>query len=115
MPVFCNSCGTESREGDSFCAKCGSSLVAMSRVMSESIARRTNGFAIAALVLGLVGMSPLAIIFGVLSLKQIGQDPNLDGRGMAIAGLVLGILGTIGLFLWGSVIGLAVCSMPLGV
>lgn len=51
---------------------------------------RTNGFAIAALILGLV-VAPLAIPFGHIALSQIRRTGE-QGNGMAIAGLVLGYL-----------------------
>lgn len=57
--------------------------------------RRTNGLAIAALVLGLTGFitcgftSILAVVFGHTALSQIRRD-HTDGRGMAMAGTILG-------------------------
>jgi hypothetical protein len=67
-------------------------------------ARRTNGFAIASFVLGLVWMwwlgSALAIVFGHIALKQIHRSPaTQSGRGLAIAGLALGYLGALTLLL----------------
>lgn len=56
--------------------------------------QRTNGFAIAALVFGIIGGALLAVIFGIIALVQIPQK-NQKGRGMAIAGLVLGGLWTL--------------------
>jgi Domain of unknown function (DUF4190) len=62
---------------------------------------RTNGFAVASLVLGIVAVglcfivvpSLLAIIFGAVALGQIKNQPTIyTGRGMAVAGLVLGIV-----------------------
>ena len=53
-----------------------------------------DGFAIAALVLGILGGSILALIFSVVALSRI-KKRRTRGKGMAIAGLVLGILGTI--------------------
>ena len=54
-----------------------------------------NGFSIASLVLGILGLfrygllfGPLAIIFGIIGL-------NREGRGMALAGLILGIIDII--------------------
>ncbi len=54
-----------------------------------------NGFSIAALVIGILGLfvlgwlfGPLAIIFGAIGMSR-------GGRGMAIAGLILGILDLI--------------------
>lgn len=57
------------------------------------IQQKTDGFAIAALITGILGVlgGILGIIFGAVSLNRIGKNPNLKGRGMAIAGLVLGI------------------------
>jgi hypothetical protein len=60
--------------------------------------RRTNGFAIASLVLGcvfcLLFSGVLAVIFGNIALNQIAQSPDTQtGRGLAIAGIVLGWIG----------------------
>jgi peptidyl-prolyl cis-trans isomerase B (cyclophilin B) len=61
----------------------------------------TNGFAVASLVLGLVGVPILAVVFGHVALHQMrsGTGPS-DGRGMAVAGLVLGyvFLGLLAVF-----------------
>lgn len=51
----------------------------------------TNGFAIAALVLGIIGGCLLGFIFGFLALRQIKKSGQ-DGRGMAIAGIILSAL-----------------------
>jgi hypothetical protein len=57
-------------------------------------ATRTNGFAVASLVLGIVWLlglgSILAIIFGHVALRQISRDASQTGKGMAVAGLALG-------------------------
>ncbi|MFC9351690.1 MULTISPECIES: DUF4190 domain-containing protein [Terrabacteria group] len=53
----------------------------------------TNGFAITALILGLVGGSILAIIFGHLAKAQIRRTGE-QGNGLATAGLILGYAGT---------------------
>jgi hypothetical protein len=62
-------------------------------------AQRTEGFAIASLVLGIVGLvafpvipSILAIVFGVSAKRRIRQDARLTGEGLATAGIVLGIV-----------------------
>jgi len=58
---------------------------------------KADGFAIAALVLGILGGSLLALIFGVVSLSRIKSSGGLKtGRGMAIAGIVLGVVWLIG-------------------
>ena len=48
----------------------------------------TNGFAIAALIFGIIGGALLGVIFGFVALSQIKRSGQ-GGRGMAIAGLVL--------------------------
>lgn len=60
--------------------------------------KRTNGFGITALVLGLVGLlllPPLlgimAIIFGAVGIGFANKN-NGSGKGLAIAGLVMGIV-----------------------
>jgi hypothetical protein len=62
--------------------------------------RRTEGLAVASLVLGIAGFvvcplicSVLAIIFGLQAKTKIRQDPSLQGEGMAQAGFILGIIG----------------------
>ncbi len=72
---------------------------------------RTNGFAIASLVLGILWIlglgSILALIFGLVGRKQIDRSGGRQrGRGLAIAGIVLGtvgIIGTVLLFVLGAV------------
>ena len=64
--------------------------------------QRRSGRATAALVLGIVGIlvfpvvcSTLAIIFGALALRDIGDHDDIQGRSMAWWGLGLGIAGLI--------------------
>jgi hypothetical protein len=55
--------------------------------------QKTNGFAIASLVLGIVGIWLLAVIFGFVGKSQIDRSRGTQGgRGMAIAGIVLGFV-----------------------
>jgi len=69
-------------------------------VATAAVATRTNGLAVASLVLGLVWVygvgSLLAIIFGASAQKQIDASAGTQaGRGMATAGIVLGIIGLV--------------------
>ena len=58
--------------------------------------RRTNGFAVASMVLGIVWLywigSILALVFGYVARAQI-RERGEGGDGMAIAGIVLGWIG----------------------
>lgn len=134
----CPSCGSAAAAGASFCKSCGSQLHGSAAGGSASgtpppltptpmpsapgqptawgivgpdgqVMAPQNGFAIAALVLGLIGLSSLlcgpgiissilAIIFGVLGRKKAEQGLSTNG-GMANAGLILGIIGVVGLAL----------------
>ncbi|MFZ0833396.1 MAG: septum formation family protein [Mycobacterium sp.] len=49
---------------------------------------KTNGFAIASLILGIIGAVLLSVIFGVIALNQT-KGGRQGGRGMAIAGLII--------------------------
>ena len=54
---------------------------------------KTSGWAIASLVLGILGGSLLAIVFGFVGRSQIARSGGaVRGRGLATAGIVLGFL-----------------------
>jgi DNA-directed RNA polymerase subunit RPC12/RpoP len=64
----------------------------------------SNGFCVASLVLGIIGLpascvvlpSVLAIIFGVIGLNQVASGgEGGGGKGMAIAGIICGALGCL--------------------
>jgi uncharacterized membrane protein len=61
---------------------------------------KTNGLAIASLVLGILWLfwlgSLVGLVLGLVALKQI-KDRNQGGRGIAIAGVVLSVLWLVGL------------------
>ena len=77
---------------------------------------QTCGWAIAALVLGLIPCtcipSLLAIIFGHIALSKIDQSRGqLKGRGMAMAGLVLGYIFTALNIIYGIIKGIEAANM----
>ena len=129
MTIYCSNCGTQSVENDVFCRNCGKPLTRATADYSAASGQtaaappptiilqapqpHTSGLSIAALVLGLVGIWPLAIIFGGIGISQTKPGRNVSGRGMAIAGLVLGIvvgLIWIGLFTWAFIYGFSHAS-----
>jgi hypothetical protein len=59
------------------------------------VSNRTNGFAVASFVLGLIGIGTLfSYIFGIVALRQI-RFSRQRGRGLAIAGLALSAMWTM--------------------
>lgn len=63
--------------------------------LSSAPLPRTNGLAIATLVLGICGFAIIPIILGHVALAQI-RTRHEGGSGLAIAGLVLGYLALAG-------------------
>ena len=86
-------------EGPGRCPKCGvenyTPQMQLARQAAAPGGSSTNGFAIASLVLGLVGISLLAIILGLVALGQIKRDRSQTGRGMALAGIWLAVAWTV--------------------
>ena len=65
--------------------------------------KRTSGMAIASFVLGVIGIvswwmggfviSILAIIFGIIGLREVKRSPDeVTGYGLALAGFILGVI-----------------------
>lgn len=58
-----------------------------------------SGWAIAAGYLGLFSFlvlpAPLALLTGILAVRDIRQHPHRHGMGRAIFGIVMGVLGTV--------------------
>ena len=61
--------------------------------------QRTDGRAVASLVLGILGFvvlpvvpSVIAIWLGVSAKRRISSDPRLTGEGLATAGIILGVV-----------------------
>jgi len=59
----------------------------------------TSGLAIAAGYVGLISVlcfpAPVALILGILALRQLNKNPKLHGRGRAIFAIVMGVLFTL--------------------
>jgi hypothetical protein len=72
-----------------------------SRIVPYAPIPKPSGFAVAALVLGIIGLflswftfgipSMLAVVFGHVGVSRVRRGVG-DGRGMAISGMVLGYL-----------------------
>lgn len=61
---------------------------------------RTNGHAVAALVLGIVGLCGfigiLGLVFGIIAKKKIAAHSHYTGDGLASAGIILGCVSIVG-------------------
>lgn len=104
MSTFCAACGNSMTAEDQFCRVCGQQVSGQSGRPAVAVPTpvagppETSGKAIVSLISGLFffffPFSVVAIIFGHLSLSEIGKSAGrLTGRGLAIAGLVLGYAG----------------------
>jgi len=120
--LSCPSCGTVADEQSHFCMRCGASLAPGPVGPAPATpgqhppppyaygnygqpwpqVQKTNGYAIASLVLGIIPLCGiggiLALIFGYMAKNQIDNSGGAEGgRGLAIAGIVLGWI-WVGLF-----------------
>jgi hypothetical protein len=114
--MFCPKCGTQVVQGNSYCQNCGAAIGQPAAAPQPqaytappmsgqpfAAAVKTNGLAVASLVLGIIGMigaggflSILAIVFGAISMSHINKSNGMEkGKGMAVAGLILGIVGIV--------------------
>jgi hypothetical protein len=95
--IQCPRCPTVSPIQANNCKQCGMPFT-MEGTTAES-AGQSNGFAVASLVLGLVGLPTsclmvlplLAVVFGSIALYQTRESGS--GRGIAIAGITCGVIG----------------------
>ena len=135
---LCPKCNYSNQDFDTVCNSCGSPLDSVNESgtygmntggfgspnfngMNPPMPVKTNGMAIASMVLGIVsipldcccyiGVIPaiLAIIFGILSRKAIRESSgNQKGDGMALVGLILGSVAlviAIGLIIYAVAVG----------
>ena len=78
---------------------------------------QTSALLVASVVMGFVGLflgvsNVFAIIFGAVSMKEIGRSNGyVGGWGMALAGLIMGAIGAVGWLFW-ILFWLRVLSLP---
>jgi DNA-directed RNA polymerase subunit RPC12/RpoP len=98
--IRCPRCSAASPIAANNCKACGMPFTMEGTTLEA--AGTSNGFCVAALVLGIIGVPAsctvvaplLAIVFGGIGLSQVSKSGSEgSGRGMAIAGIVLGVIG----------------------
>jgi Domain of unknown function (DUF4190) len=95
---YCATCGGSLRADARFCASCGVPITATA--VAQGRAAGVSRWAVASLVLSLASVvffvffvpELLAVVFGVVAVRQIRTTPGLSGYGMAIAGITLGTI-----------------------
>src|SRR5258706_1425510 len=100
--IVCPRCSAASPITANNCKSCGMPFTMEGTTLEA--AGSSNGFCVASLVLGIIGLPAfctfvtpvLAIIFGIIGFNQVGKTgAEGGGKGMAIAGIVCGVIGCI--------------------
>jgi hypothetical protein len=99
--ITCPRCSATSLITSNNCGSCGMPFTMEGTTIEVSSS--SNGFAVASIVLGFVGIAPcmfalpgiLAITFGIIALVRISNHEGAQGKGLAIAGISLGVLGLL--------------------
>lgn len=102
--MFCPQCGKSLTDGSDRCLHCGFILPPfVSNDIGQDAGFRMllpvgrSGWAIAAgyagLLSPLVCPAPLALVFGILAVREIRRNPQKHGMGCAVFGIVMGSLG----------------------
>jgi uncharacterized protein DUF4190/zinc ribbon protein len=93
----CPQCGRPLSQEPKFCPSCG-------RRLSDWVARagRLEGYAVASIICAVAGLFALpvvgpilGIVFGKKALRNIDNDPSLEGAGLAQAGVIVGWVGLL--------------------
>jgi hypothetical protein len=102
-----STCGSMSPITANNCKACGMPFT-MEGTTVEA-AGSSNGFCVASLVLGIIGLpascmmlpSLCAVVFGIIGFNQVNNSGGQRaGKGMAIAGIIMGLLGLFFSIMW---------------
>jgi uncharacterized protein DUF4190/zinc ribbon protein len=107
--MYCMYCGTQNQEDAPYCMNCGQVLVQVVPPAVQDLGQDPairmllpvgrSGLAIAAGYLGLFATlcfpAPIALLVGILAIRDIKRHPEKHGMGRAIFGVVMGALGTV--------------------
>jgi DNA-directed RNA polymerase subunit RPC12/RpoP len=98
--IRCPRCSAISPISANNCKSCGMPFTMEGTTIEAT--GTSNGFCVASLVLGIIGLIPctflipaiLAVIFGIIGYNQVTKGASEGrGKGMAIAGIILGVCG----------------------
>ena len=107
--MYCKECGAQIADNATICLKCGVPTDLFKKAAPSSpqgnkalrmvIPIGRSGYAIAAGYLALFSVlcipAPLALVFGILALKDIKKNPEKTGKGRAYFGIIMGCLFSI--------------------
>src|SRR3954452_3231890 len=106
--IMCPRCQSLSPITSNNCKGCGMPFTMEGTTLEA--AGTSNGFCVASLVLGIIGLftvcaagipSILALIFGIIGYNQVTKSGvQGGGKGMAIAGIILGSIGCLIGLIW---------------
>ena len=101
----CNRCGNEVHCNLNYCKSCGAPISGMQNARPDDKALgfivpiNVSGLAIAAGYVGLFSIAllpaPVAIILGILALRDLKQNPDRAGKGRAIFAIIMGSIFTL--------------------
>jgi hypothetical protein len=105
--MYCPDCGARNDDDAIYCTNCGAELqVAPAKALratqddlSYLLPFGVSGLAVAAMFAGLFAVllapAPIALLLGILAVRDIRRNPDKLGMGRAIFGLVMGAVGTV--------------------
>ena len=104
--MFCQNCGAQINDRAVVCVKCGCSVAkSVSSSVDDNAALRLivpigrSGWAIAAGYLGLLSLIPLfgvlALVFGIIAIRDLRKHPEKHGAGRAWFGIIAGGLSVL--------------------
>lgn len=103
--MFCKNCGSQINDDAVVCPNCGVATEKMpAAATAQPAVQKTNGFAIAGLVLAIIGAcggnygfcvpSILGLVFSIIGMIKCKKEEQ-GGYGLAIGGLVVSIIGLV--------------------